>query len=59
MEKPKRNPRTIAMAKNQQKPAGEPAFDKNTGAPCPQDQVKGSYSEWTGEGVSDSNPDDR
>lgn len=58
MEKPKRNPRTIAMEKNQQKPSGEPAFDRNTGAPCPQDQVKGSYNQWTGEGGSNNDEND-
>lgn len=54
MEKPKRSLRSIAMEKNQKKPAGEPAFDKNTGAPCAQDQVKGSYTSDTASATSQS-----
>ena len=45
MENAKRNPRTIGLEKNQQKPAGEPPSDTNTGAPCPTDHVRGSYKQ--------------
>lgn len=47
-EQAPRNPRTIALEKNQKKPAGEPASDRNTGAPAPQDHVKGDYQSWGG-----------
>ncbi len=35
------DPRKEAQQKNQQKAGGEPAFDPDTGTPCPHDAVKG------------------
>ena len=46
MESAKRCPRSQAKKLNQTKPSGEPAFDKNTGAPCPHDACNGEYKDW-------------
>lgn len=43
-EKPKRTPRSQAEKLNKQKPSGEPKSDPVTGAPCPQDLVKGKFA---------------
>lgn len=54
MEKPARNPRTIAKEKQRGKLAAEPKVDPYTGSPHPRDAVRGTPKPDEGPGGTPS-----